>query len=392
MSTSLKYILAVICFLVLGNLYYAQPIISDIAPDVGIELSGSGIIVTVTQIGYCLGVLFLVPLGDVVENRRLLSLLVWGAMVALVAAGLSHHQLSFLSSVFFVGLFSCSMQVIIPLSAGLAGDQERGRVLGLIISGGLLGIVLSRPTASLLTGLGSWRFTYFYAAGLMVVVGLLIRKMPRRAPVADALSYPAILSSMVRLFISVPGIKRYLGAMALIFMTFTLFWATVPIVLQDVLHFSHTDIAIFSLISLAAPPCALMAGKMIDRGKGFLLTLISISMVFCAFIATPVLGMYLFAFMLAALLLEPGVHMTNVVIQQAVIAFVPEARSRLNALCIAFTFTGGAVGSWLGPWLYSHYGWKLTVAIAGVTVLAALTLNVSLRVMPAKQISMPENT
>lgn len=392
MSASLKYILAVLCCLILGNLYYAQPIISDIARDVGIAGSSSGLIVTITQIGYCLGVLFLVPLGDKVESRRLIGTLILGAGVALLSAGLSSNSFSFLTSMFFIGLFSCAVQIIIPISMGLAAEKERGRVVGLIISGALLGIVLARPVASLITGLTSWRMTYFFATGLMVVVLVLVRALPRKTPSANGLSYPEMLSSMLFLLRTSAGIGQRLGSMAAIFMSFTMFWAVVPIALQDMLHFSHSEVALYSLASLVAPPCAIMAGRIIDGGRGFGLTMISITMVGCAIIVTPLFGAFAATFILAALLLDPGIHMTNVVIQQSVLSLVPEARSRLNALCIACTFTGGALGSWLGPWLYSHYGWNTTMLAGAVMVLIAFGLNLSLRMVTGRQAAMAENS
>ncbi len=379
MTGSLKYILALVCCFILGNLYYSQPIIVDIARDIGIDMSSSGMIVTVTQIGYCLGVLFLVPLGDAIESKRLIKFLVAVSTIALLGAALASNEMTFLVSMFFVGLFSCSVQIIIPLSVGLASNKDRGQVVGLIISGALLGIVLSRPAASFITGILGWRFTYFFAAGLMIIVLILVNRIPRSVPESKGIRYSEILISMGRLLVSVRGIKRRLGAMSLVFMTFTLFWATVPIVLQDVLHFSHSEIALYSLLGLAAPPCAIMAGKMIDRGLGYPLTIISIGMVVCAFIVTPMLGMFVASFVLAGLFLDPGVQITNVIIQQSVISLAPQARSRINALCIAFTFIGGAIGSWLGPWLYSHFQWEVTVSIASMIGVIAFILNLTLR-------------
>lgn len=218
----------------------------------------------------------------------------------------------------------------------------------------------------------------------MLLVLVLANRIPRTAPESKGICYSEMLTSMVGLLISVRGIKRRLGAMSLVFTTFTLFWATVPIVLQDALHFSHSEIAIYSLLGLAAPPCAIMAGKMIDRGLGYPLTLFSIGMVLCAFLVTPFLGVFTATFVLAGLLLDPGIQITNVIIQQSVISLAPQARSRINALCIACTFIGGAIGSWLGPWLYSHYGWGVTVSVASVIVVAGFILNLTLKV-PVKE-------
>lgn len=380
MQPGLKYLLAIICCLILGNLYYAQPIITDIAPDVGLDTSAGGIIVTMAQIGYCLGVLFLVPLGDAIENRRLISTLVCCSGIALVAAALSGSMVTFLTAMFFIGLFSCSVQIIIPLSVGLVSEEERGKVVGLIISGALLGIVLSRPLSSWVTGVSGWRTMFFIAAVMMVVVALCIYKLPKTQPVATGIRYSEMLKSMANILLYQPGLKKRLATMVLVFMSFTMFWAAAPIAMQDMLNFSHSDVALFSLISLAAPPCALFAGQMIDRGKGFHLTVVSITMLVIAFLITPLFGVYMMTFVIAVLFLDPGVHMTNVVTQQGVLALVPQARSRINALCIAFTFIGGATGSTLGPWLYSHFGWFVTALVGAMMVLCALIVNLSLRV------------
>lgn len=379
MQPGMKYLLAAICCFILGNLYYAQPIIADIAPDIGLDTSSAGLVVTMSQIGYCLGVLFLVPLGDAVENRKLISTLVICSSVALAAAGISSSTLLFLTSMFFIGLFSCSVQIIIPLSVGLADEKERGKVVGLIISGALLGIVLSRPLSSWVTGLSEWRSMFYIAAALMLVVAGLIFRLPKVEATASGIRYSEMLQSMGKLLAYQPGLKKRLITMTLVFMSFTMFWAAAPIVLKDILDFSNSDIALFSLVSLAAPPCALFAGRMIDKGKGFHLTVVSASMLVMAFLITPIAGIYLITFIFAVLLLDPGVHMTNVVIQQSVIALVPQARSRINALCIAFTFTGGATGSTLGPWMYSHFGWTITALVGAAMTLVALALNISLK-------------
>lgn len=370
MTGGLPCLLAFSCCLILSNLYGAQPIIADIAPSIGLEPSAGGMIVTMAQIGYCLGVLFLVPLGDLVDNRRLIAGLVLGASSALLAAAFSDQASSFLAAVFFIGLFSSAVQVIIPFGVGLAPLAERGRVIGLIASGAILGIVLSRPASSALTGLFGWRIWYQVSASLMALLSLYLSvRLPNTPPVSKHITYPATLRSMLSMCRHMPVLRLRLLFMASVFSCFTMFWATAPIVLKDVLSFSHGDIAMFSLASLAAPPCAIMAGRLADKGYGLLITIAGICMAGAAFLLTPLFGMLAATFASAVILLDPGVHMTNVVTQQNILAMIPEARSRLNALCVAFTFCGGAAGSSLGPWIYSHYGWP-AVAATGVAILA----------------------
>ena len=178
------------------------------------------------QIGYCLGGLFWVSLSDSIDNHRLISTLIFYSGVALLAAALSQGMVIFLTAMFFMGLFSCSVQIIIPLCVGLASEKERGQVVGLVISGALLGIVLSRPTASWVTGLSDWRTMFFIATGFMLVVAALIFKLPKTTPVANGISYPQMLHSMLKLLVHQQGLKKRLVLMAMVFMSFTLCWAT----------------------------------------------------------------------------------------------------------------------------------------------------------------------
>lgn len=377
MSAGLAFFLATACCLILANMYYAQPIIGDIAASIGVSTAAAGSVVTVAQIGYCAGVLFLVPLGDVLENRRLITGQVILAACALFTAAASNGAAMFHGSMFLVGVFSCAVQVIVPLGLRLAAPHERGRVVGLIMAGAILGIVLARPLASWVTGMFGWRVLYFTASVLMAAVAfVLYRRLPVTATTPARLNYTAMLRSMAGLLMSTPGLRPRLLLQATVFTTFTMFWAAAPLTLQVDLGFTHGQVALFALASLVAPVCAALAGRMVDRGFGFATTVIGISLVAVAFIATPVFGVLTLPMVLAVLLLDPGVHSTNVVIQQGVLGLVPAARSRLNAICVACTFTGGAIGSSLGPWLYSHFGWS-SVSLTGL-VLAVFALAVNL--------------
>lgn len=374
-SSLMKVLLPFACCLILANIYYAQPIIGDIAVSLGISTTKAGSIVTVAQIGYCIGVLFFVPLGDAVDNRRLILCLTLLASVALCAAGSSVGTAMFFCSMFFVGFFSSVVQVIVPLGVGLTAPRERGRVLGLIMAGAILGIVLARPVSSWMTGVFGWRVVYCTASVLVFALGLVLyRSLPHTTPSAGRIGYPAVLRSMATLMTATGGLRSRLAVQALVFSAFTLFWAAVPLALQQ-LGFSHGQVAQFALAGLAAPFCAALAGRMVDRGLGFGVSVVGMGLLMTAFLASSVFGVLALPMIVAVLMLDPGVHMSNVVIQQSILNLVPDARGRLNALCVACTFTGGAVGSALGPWLYSHFGWN-AVACAGIILTsAALVMN-----------------
>lgn len=388
MPFRLKMLLSAACCLTLANIYYAQPIIESIAADLGLDISMSGLSVSVTQAGYCLAVLFLVPLGDVIENKQFIVLLVVCAAVALALAALSKTPATFLAATFFIGMASCAVQVVIPMGIGLASGRERGSLAGMMMSGAILGISLARPAASWLTGMFGWRAAYIMGACLMSVLSIiLLRYLPVKRGSAGRLSYPAIMRSMGTLFVSVHGLRPRLLIMFSVFFAFGMFWSTAPIYARDVLGFTHADIALFSLLSLVTPLCALFAGKMVDMGRGYRMAVIGMSMLAGAFLMTMGLETYAFFIVPVVLLLDPGTQMAIVVVHQSVLTLTFEARSRLNALCIGFNITGGAIGASLGPWLYSRLGWS-SVAVAGaLMVIFAFALNYYVkRGIPSKEI------
>ena len=367
------------CCLILANLYYAQPILSDIAENIGLELTKSGFIVTMIQIGYAAGIVFLVPLGDVLENRRLIPGMIMGASLALFVAALSNSTSEFFVASFFIGLFSASMQAIIPFAIGLAKPPERGKILGILSAGATLGMILARPVASFTTSGFGWRPVYFSAAALMLILGLaLFRLLPRRAPSVHGLTYPAMLASMGKLLASVPRLPLRLSISAVVFFGFSMFWASAPIVLRETMHFSHSQVALFALAGLVTPPFAIVVGRLIDRGYSALLISAGIVMVSAAYMLTLWFGLYAAAFVCAVFMLDPGMNMTAVAIQQNVLSSIPEARSRLNALCLAALFAGGALGSASGPWLLSHFDWNTVACMGAALMLIPFALNLLL--------------
>ena len=370
MPLSLNIFLAFAVCLILSNLYGLQPVLADIARDIGLAGSSAGLVITMAQIGYCTGVLLLVPLGDMLENRRLVAALVFGAAIALCAASQCRGALSLLTAMFLVGLFASAVQIIIPFGVGMAAEKERGRVIGLICAGGVLGMVLSRPASSFFTGLWGWRSVLLVSAGVLVLLGLsLYRALPAKKPASVGMSYPAALKSMGNMFLEMGELRARVLFMGLSFSCFTLFWSSVPIVLQKELAFNHTDVAIFSLASILSPVFAVMSGRLVDQGLGPVTTGIAVVVVACSFLITPLFGHMAPLFILSVFLLDATVHMISIITQQSVLILRPEARSRLNAVCIAVTFCGGAAGSSLGPWLYAHYGWDVT-ALTGFSLIS----------------------
>lgn len=381
LSAGLMLLLTFATCLILANLYYAQPILGDIAADIGLERGATGMIVTMSQIGYMLGLLFLAPLGDTVENRRLVAGMTVGAACGLLLAGLSRGAALFMAGTLLIGFFAVGTQILIVFGSGLADDSARGRVLGILGAGLFLGIALARPVSSLFTSALGWRALYLTASAIMLVLGVaLYHGLPAIKPAGQRMGHAAMLASMARLLVSVPRLIPRILLSAGAFCGFSMFWSTAPLHLLENLHFTHAQVALFALAGLITPPCVFAAGRLLDRGWSFRLLALAEGLSLAAWLLTSWMPLAAGAVTLAALIIDPAGSVSTVSIQQSVLSTsLPETRGRLNSLNVSLNFCGGALGAALGPWLYSLYGWPV-MARAGAVLMAVLLLaNVTLR-------------
>ncbi len=365
LSGGLTLLLAAAAGLIVANVYYAQPLVGPISVALGLSPHSAGLVVTMTQIGYALGLLLLVPLGDLLENRRLILGVVAVATVALAVEALSHHAATFLGAAFVIGLGSVAVQILVPLAAHLAPPAQRGRAVGEVMSGLMLGIMLARPAASLIAYAFSWHAVFWISAGLMIALSIVLRvALPSRRPTMR-LSYLALLRSMADLALTTPVLQRRALYHAALFGAFSLFWTAVPLELAQVYHLSQAGIALFALAGVAGAISAPIAGRLADRGWTRPATGLAMIAVAAAFLLgraglapTPA---GLIALVAMAILLDFGVTANLVLGQRAIFMLGDEARSRLNGLYMATFFAGGAICSALGGWAYAEGGWSLTL-------------------------------
>ena len=357
-------LLAVACGMIAANLYYAQPLVGPIAHALQLSPEIAGLIVTLIQIGYCAGLLVLVPLGDIVENRKLVLTLIGGCAVALLAAALAKHASVFLIAGCAIGLCSVAVQVLVPFAAHLAPEHERGRVVGNVTGGLLMGIMLARPVSSLVADLFGWHAIFAISAVAMLLLGVVLaRKLPRRQP-APGVSYVQMLGSMIHLLRTQPVLRRRAAYQASMFGVFSLFWTTTPLYLAGpAFRMSQTGIAIFALVGVAGAIAAPMAGRYADRGHGRQMTALALVLGAGSFLLSRVGAegslLSLLSLTMAAVLLDFAVSTNLVIGQRAIFALSAEHRSRLNGLYMAIFFIGGAIGSSVGAWAYAHAGWPL---------------------------------
>ncbi|MEC1984132.1 MFS transporter [Bacillus cereus] len=367
-SSGLVILLATACGIIVANLYYAQPLIGVISNEIGLSNSSAGLIVTLTQIGYVVGLLFLVPLGDIVENKKLILILLFLSAFALISMVFVKSATLLLIASFFIGLGSVAAQVLVPLVSYLSSENARGRVVGNVMSGLLLGIMLARPISSLVADMWGWNAIFALSATVIIVLAFVLSKvLPTRKPKAKT-NYIALLNSMWQLLRTTPILRRRAIYHACVFGAFSLFWTTVPLLLSSpAFHFSQTAIALYALVGITGAIAAPIGGRLADRGwtrsaTGIALTVVIISLLLPLIIqSSSPIGIAVLV--IAAILLDMGVSANLVLSQRLIFSLSPEIRSRLNGLFMAIFFLGGAVGSFIGGWAYALGGWNLTLWI-----------------------------
>ena len=378
-------LLATACGLIAANLYYAQPLIGLIAPALALPRTAASLIVTLTQLGYCAGLVLLVPLGDLVENRRLTLFTLAGAVLALTVAATASSASWFLAASLGIGLGSVAVQMLVPIAAHMAPDASRGRVVGNVMSGLLLGIMLARPAASLTASAFGWRFLFASSAVLMVVLALILRTLlPQRRPVA-AHSYASLIGSLWTLLRQTAVLRRRAAYQASLFAAFSLFWTAVPLELAGPpFRLTQRGIALFALAGAAGAIAAPIAGRIADRGWSRIATGVSLASVAVAFLLALLGGGSIAALLAAGVLLDLGVQSNLVLGQRAIYALGVHTRSRLNGIYMAIFFAGGALGSAIASPAYARGGWTLVGWIGLAIPAAALLLYATEFARPAR--------
>ncbi|MFI9833181.1 MFS transporter [Streptomyces sp. NPDC051913] len=372
-SGRLVALLAVASGMTVANLYYAQPLLSSLSGVFHTSTATAGALVTVTQIGYVIGMLFLVPLGDRLEKRNLVTVLLTVTTLALVAAGLATSFPMLLIASLVSGATSVVAQILVPFAAGLAPDHARGRVVGRVMSGLLTGILLSRTVSSLVSDLAGWRVVFLGSAALMAVLAVaLLAALPQHAPTITV-PYHHVLRSTARLVRTHPVLVRRGLYQAAMFGAFSAFWTTVSFVLTGPgFHYSPVGVAVFALVGAAGAAIAPFAGRWADRGLVRPMTGIAFVAAALAFAVAGFGGHSVVLLALAAIVVDMAVQTTLILGQHTVYQLDPAARARLNSAFIALFFVGGAAGSQLGSVVYHAGGWTALTVLGAALPLAAL--------------------
>jgi len=353
-----------------GNLYWAQPLLDLIGHDLGASPNQVGWLITATQLGYALGVLLIVPLGDTLNRRRLIPTMLLLSAVALALCAAAPTFASLLVAIAVLGLTTVAGQIIVPLAGDLADDADRGRVVGLVTSGILTGILISRTISGLVAGATGWRVIYACAAVVAVVLALLlVRRIPELPP-RPQIRYRALLTSIARAIRSQRTVRwsLFLGAMQ--FGLFTMFWTALTFYLSaDPYQYSVTVIGAFGLFGLAGALAAQRAGRLHDRGWSVQATGAGWVLVLTSFILAGFARPSIAILTVAIVLLDIAIQGLNILNASRLFAVAGDARSRLNTAMVTSNFVAGAIGSGLAGVLWSSGGWT-AVTVTGAVVAA----------------------
>jgi predicted MFS family arabinose efflux permease len=357
-------VLAVACGLTVANLYYAQPLLGPIADTFGVSEGTSALVVTVTQLGYALGLALLLPLGDLLENRALASRMLLLTALALAGLAFAPSFGTFVALAALVGVTSVVAQILVPLAAHFAPPGQAGAFVGRVMSGLLLGILLARTVASLIAAQFGWQTVYVASAVLMVLVSLaLARYLPRREP-AEPTSYRALLSSIGAIAREEPALRRRTATQALMFGAFTSFWTAVAFELTDHHGLSQAGVGLFALVGAAGALAAPIAGRLGDRGHGPIASGIALAVAAGALVLAATTASSLVLLAVAAVALDLAVQGHQVLSQQEIYALRPAARARINTVFMSTIFVSGAISSALSGVLYDAGGWPAVALFA----------------------------
>lgn len=367
---------------IIMNLHTAQPIVGLVASTLSIPASLAGFVAMAPLAGYALGLIFLVPLSDLVENRLLVLSMLAVAIVAAVTASVAFIPTLFLGSLLVLGGASSCIQVLVPVAVSMAPPSERGSAVGNVMAGLMIGVLLARPVASFITDAIGWRYVYLTGAFAMALTAVLLRlRLPTVHPQATSTSYPALIGSLWRILREEKILQRRAISAALMMASFSMFWSSIALLLGSVpFSFSQKDIAIFALVGAGGVLATPVAGRFGDRGLTRVGTIAAHIVAFLSMMCAAWAGtttaipptMIVILLGASAVFLDIGLTADHTLGRREINMVRPEARGRMNGLFVGLFFIGGAIGAALSGLTWSLGGWFLTCMTSGVFTSIAL--------------------
>lgn len=382
LSRGVLLVLSASSGLAVANSYYNQPMLGQLSSDFGLTAATAAMVPVLTQFGNASGVLFIAPLGDRFERKRLILITTSALVIALIAAAVSTSFMWLIVASFFVGLFATVAQQLVSLSVHIAPANMKGQVLGTVTGGILLGILLSRTLSGFVTDWWDWHLMFWIAAALMTFVGLVLAlKLPRVAP-TTSIGYFSLIASLWSLVRKHSTLRRAVCIQAAIFAAFLAFWSNLALLLaQEPYHLGASAVGLIALVGAGGALAAPLAGRLADKRGSDTVVSIGAAMVIAAFAIFLTLPGSIIALVFGVIVLDLGVQTSQVANQTRVYALDPTARSRLNTIFMATMLLGGSLGAGAGGIAFTQFGWIGTCCFGAFA--AATALFIAVRKPPA---------
>ncbi|MBM6605706.1 MFS transporter [Enterobacteriaceae bacterium RIT814] len=367
-----------------ASIYYAQPLLPLMGSDLHLSIEGMGLVPTLTQAGYAIGILFLLPLGDRHDRRTLILLKSTALALVLLASSLVTELHSLLIVSLLIGMAATMAQDIVPAAAILAPEGKQGKTVGTVMTGLLLGILLSRTVSGIVGEAFGWRVMYQLAAASIALIGVVMWAVLPRFAIHSTLSYPALMRSMAHLWRRYPALRRAALAQGFLSIAFSAFWSTLAVMLLERYQLGSAVAGGFGIAGAAGALAAPLAGGLADKlgaGKVTQLGAALVTVSFALMFLMPMLGVHgqLILIAVSAVGFDLGLQSSLVAHQNLVYSLEPQARGRLNALLFTVVFIGMALGSALGTKVYALAGWPAVVTLATLTGAIALVIRLTER-------------
>lgn len=372
-SRRLVALLAVTAGASAANLYYVQPLLHTLGQALSVSDSTAGLLVTIAQVGYVIGLVLLVPLGDLLERRRLIVTMLLVVTCAQAIAAAAPSFALFAAALGIASLASVLAQVIVPMSSSIAAEHERGQVVGAVMSGLLIGILIARTASGVIAGVFGWRVVFICASASMLLLAVVLRRaLPIDAP-SEELPYRELLRSVLALVREQPVLRQRMALGAASFGCFSVLWTSLAFLLSaPPFNYGTVVIGLFGLAGIAGALAAPIAGRLADRGKGRLATTAGLVILLASWGILAAGKTSVVALIAGIVVLDLAVQGAHIVNQSVIYTLAPEARSRLTTAYMVSFFLGGAILSALASAIYSSGGWT------GICLLGAATAAVGL--------------
>jgi predicted MFS family arabinose efflux permease len=375
LSGTLITLMSIAIGVIVANLYYLQPLLHQLTKDFRVSESKATLLLVLIQAGYAAGLAFVVPLGDLIPRRRLAVLIFVLASVVVFAGAAAHSFVLFAAITFFIGLASCGGQVILPLGADMANPAQRGRVIGRLMTGLLMGLLLSRSVSGIIAQAAGWRTVYVAAGVALALMAIMLFRVLPNEPVRTPVPYHRLLAGTLGMFVTLPMLRRRSLYGLLIFAAFSALWTTLAFHLSAApFHYDNLVIGLFGLFGAAGVLAANIAGRNADKQRSHLTTIVGGALILLSFVVLYFGRNVVVLLALGIIMLDAGMQGLQITNQSIIYSLAPDARSRINSAYMVCGFIGAALGSLAAGQCYAHAGWRGDCLLGGGIGLVILVL------------------